>query len=257
MTVDVSTFVGPYPFRHLADPSPGGLLRHMDRAGIEQAWVGHLPSAFYRDPAPGTEELLSLLAPHRDRLFPVPAVHPGLPRWEDDLDAAVDAGAPAVRVYPGQQGLSPDGPEMRALVAAAGGRGLPVLLTVRFEDLRQRHPLDLAPDLPPWAVRALARLDPAARLLVTHADRSFVEEVHFGLTPDEARRVLWEFSWIWGPPEDHLALLLQTVGPDRFTFGSGLPLRLADGPVAKLDLLAPDASIRANLTTANLQRWRK
>jgi hypothetical protein len=257
MTVDVSTFVGPYPFRHLPDPSPGGLLRQMDRLGIDHAWVGHLPSAFYRDPAPGTEELLRLVAPHRDRLLPVPAVHPGLPRWEDDLRAAADAGAPAVRVYPGQQALSPAGPEMVALVAAAAGHRLPVLLTVKLEDLRQRHPLDTAPDLPPSGVRALARLEAGARLLVTHADRGFVEEVHFGLTPDEARRVLWEISWIWGPPEDHLALLLETIGAERFTFGTGMPLRLPDGAVAKLDLLAPAAADRARLTGANLQRWRE
>lgn len=257
MIVDVSAFVGPYPYRHLPDTSAGWLLKQMDRLGIGRAWVGHLPSILYRDPAPGTRELLALLAIHRDRLLPVPAIHPGLPRWADDLEAAADAGAPAVRVYPGHQALAPEGPEMRALVGAAAAHRLPVVLTVRLEDVRQRHPLDIAPDLPASAVRALARLHAGARLLVTHADRAFVEEVHFGLTPDEARRVLWEISWIWGPPEDHLALLLETVGAERFTFGTGMPLRLPDGAVAKLDLLAAAADDRARLTGANLQRWRE
>jgi hypothetical protein len=257
MIVDVSAFVGPYPFRHLADPGPDALLHDMDRLGITTAWVGHLPSAFYRDPAPGNAELETLLAPHRDRLLAVPTVHPGLPRWEDDLRGAAESGAPAIRVYPGQQGIAPAGEAMSALVASAAERRMPVVLTVKLEDVRQRHPLDQAPDLSASAVRALARHPAGGRLLVTHADRGFVEEVHFGLTPDEARRVLWEFSWIWGPPEDHLALLLETVGPDRFTFGTGSPLRVADGAVARLDLLDPPAEVRAGLTSANLRRWRE
>ena len=61
--------------------------------------------------------------------------------------------------------------------------------------------------------------------------------MHFGSTPAEAERILWDICWIWGPPEDHLALLLKTVGPERFTFGTGMPLRIPENSVAKLDLL--------------------
>src|SRR2546430_14592435 len=84
---------------------------------------------------------------------------------------------------------------------------------------------DRAGELPAAAVRALLRSDGDVRLLVTHADRGFVEEVHFGSTPEEARRVWWDICWIWGPPEDHLATLLETVGIDRFVFGGRQPLR--------------------------------
>jgi len=62
-------------------------------------------------------------------------------------------------------------------------------------------------------VRALIRSDADVRLLITHADRAFIEEVHFGSTPEEARRIWWDICWIWGPPEDHLATLLDTIGP--------------------------------------------
>jgi hypothetical protein len=255
MRIDVSAFVGPYPYRHLRDTSPTWLVRQLDRVGIDAAWVGHLPSVFYRDPAPGNAWLLDALAPHADRLRAVPTLHPGLPRWSEELNDAVAAGTPAVRVYPTFQGLDPVGGEMRVFVAAAAAIRMPVLLTVRLEDSRQRHPLDTAPELTPAAVRSLARCDPGARLLVTHADRTFVEEVHFGLTPAEARRVLWEVSWIWGPPEDHLALLIETVGAARFTLGTGMPLRIPDGVIAKLDLLDPSADLRSALTADNLLRW--
>ena len=79
--------------------------------------------------------------------------------------------------------------------------------------------------------------DHPSKLLITHADRAFIEEVHFGSTPDEAARLWWDVSWIWGPPEDHLGTLLDTVGVERFVFGTGQPLRIPETSVAKLDLL--------------------
>jgi predicted TIM-barrel fold metal-dependent hydrolase len=51
---------------------------------------------------------------------------------------------------------------------------------------------------------------------------------------------LWDISWIWGPPEDHLAKLFRTIGADRFVFGTQWPLRLTQTPRANLDLLPDD-----------------
>jgi predicted TIM-barrel fold metal-dependent hydrolase len=83
--------------------------------------------------------------------------------------------------------------------------------------------------------------------VVTHADRGFIEEVHFGSTPGEAARIHWDITWVWGPPEDHLATLLQTVGPERFVFGTGQPLRIPENAIAKLDLHDLDAAARARI----------
>jgi hypothetical protein len=252
---DIAAFVGEYPYRELTHTSADWLIRQMDRVGIERAWVGYLPTLLHRDPAPGNARLFKEIAGYPGRLEAVPVVHPGLPRWEHDLNAATEAGAPAVRVYPGYQALDPCGPEMRVLAAAASAAGLPIILTVRIEDFRQRHPLDVGTDLPASSVRNLVRGDSDLRLLVTHADRSFVEEVHFGLTPRESKRVLWDYSWIWGPPENHLALLLTTVGIERFTLGTGMPLRIPDSTMAKLDLLDIAGSERNKLLGGNLESW--
>jgi predicted TIM-barrel fold metal-dependent hydrolase len=101
-------------------------------------------------------------------------------------------------------------------------------------------------------VRALIRSDEDLRLIVTHADRAFIEEVHFGSTPAEARRIWWDISWIWGPPEDHLATLLETVGVERFVFGTGQPLRIPETSVAKLDLLDLPPEQRAQIESGNV-----
>ncbi|MEJ7810449.1 MAG: hypothetical protein WKG32_08590 [Gemmatimonadaceae bacterium] len=239
MTVDVNTFVGGYPFRHLPHPDAAVLVRVLEREGVKGAWVGHLPSAFYRDPSPGNEALLEQVAPYRGALSAVPTVRPDWPKWERELAAAHDAGAPAVRAYPPQWGLGSSDASMRALAAACGEAGVALLLTVRFEDLRQRHSMDGVGDLPPATIRALARVSEATHLVITAAGRATVEEVHWGLTPEERSRVWWDISWIWGPPDDDLAHLFRTVGAGRFVYGSGWPLRLTQTPRANLDLL-PD-----------------
>jgi uncharacterized protein len=250
MRTDVNAFLGAYPFRRVPGTSPDALLQAMDRTGIDEAWVSHLPGIFWRDPAAGNAWLLETTGT-RPRLRPVLAVHPEVPGWREVLRVAATAGAPAVRCDPTFYGIAPAGGSMRALVAACGRAGVALMLAVRLEDGRQRHPNDHAGELPASAVRALIRADAEARIIVTHADRPFVEEVHFGSTPEEARRTWWDICWIWGPPEDHLETLLRTVGPSRFVFGTGQPLRIPENAVAKLDLLDLDPADRQGIEAGN------
>jgi predicted TIM-barrel fold metal-dependent hydrolase len=238
--IDVATHIGPYPYRYVPHPDPDVLVRVLEREGLSGAWVGHLPSAFYRDPTPGNAALYTALLPYEGVLMPTPAVRPDWPEWERVLEDAARAGAPAVRAYPPQWGLGPHDPSMRALARRCGELGLVLLLTVRFEDLRQRHHLDVAGDLTAAALRVLARESPRTRIVVTAAGRETIEEVHWGLTPDEQSRLFWDFAWIWGPPEDHFAKLLRTVGAERFVYGTGWPMRLTQNPRSNLDLLPDD-----------------
>jgi hypothetical protein len=238
--IDPSVFIGQYPFRHVPHPDPDILVRVMEREGISHAWVGHLPSAFARDPSAGNVELYRALAPHNAMLSPAPTIRPDLPGWEAALGEAAGTGARAVRAYPPQWRMSPGDSSLAELAIAAGERNLPLVLTVRFEDLRQRKPADTAGDLTGAAIRALARAGIGVRLVVCAAGRDLIEEVHWGLTPEEQARVLWDISWIWGPPEDHLAKLFRTIGSSRFVFGSQWPLRLVQSPVANLELLPDD-----------------
>lgn len=253
MRIDVNTFLGAHPFRRVPGTSPEALLRAMDRVGIDQAWVSHLPSVFWKNPASGNAWVYET-AGAAARLRPVPAVHPAMGDWEATLSEAASRGVPAVRCDPTHHGLEPAGSEMRVLVAACGAVRVPLLLAVRLEDGRQRHPRDTAPELPAAAVRALVRSDEDVRLVITHADRAFIEEVHFGSTADEASRIWWDVSWVWGPPEDHLALLLETVGVERFVFGTGQPLRIPEASVAKLDLLDLSSGQRAGIEAENVRR---
>jgi predicted TIM-barrel fold metal-dependent hydrolase len=250
MRTDVNAFLGSYPYRRVPGTSPGAVLEAMDRVGIDEAWVSHLPGIFWRDPAAGNAWLLETTRAH-PRLRPVFAVHPELPGWERVLRSAVEAGAPAVRCDPTYYGIAAAGPSMRSLAAACGRAGVALMLAVRLEDGRQRHSNDHAGELPAAAARALVRGDAAVRVIITHADRPYIEEVHFGSTPEEARRTWWDISWIWGPPEDHLETLVRTMGAARFLFGTGQPLRIPENGIAKLDLLDLTAVDREAIESGN------
>jgi hypothetical protein len=252
MRIDCNAFIGAYPWRKVPDTSPREVLEALDRTKIDVAWITHLPSVFWRDPTEGNAWLYETARTEK-RFKPVPSIHPGLAHWEDVLSDAVNAGAPAVRCDPLYLGVEAAGGEMRVLAAACGAARLPLMLAVRLEDGRQRHPNDRVAELPAAAVRALLRSDADLRLIVTHADRGFIEEVHFGSTPEEARRIWWDICWIWGPPEDHLATLLDTIGVERFVFGTGQPLRLPENSLAKLDLLDLSREQRGAIESKNIQ----
>lgn len=237
--IDVNALIGPYPFRFIPHPDPEVLVRVLEREELEGAWVGHLPSAFYRDPSAGNAQLYTALQQHQS-LKPVPTIRPDWPGFARAIATARDAGAPAVRAYPQLWQLAPGDSRMNELASACGESKLALILTVRFEDLRQRHSMDVGGDLAAAAVRPIARAAPGARIIVTAAGREFIEEVHWGLTPEEQGRVLYDFSWVWGPPEDHLTKLFRTVGSARFVFGTQWPLRLTQNPRANLDLLPDD-----------------
>lgn len=235
--VDVSAWIGPYPFREVPHPDPEVLVRVLERERVRQAWVGWLPSAWHRDPAAGNRRLVEALAPWRSSLLPAVAVRPDWPHWERELALGVDAGAPSVRCYPAQWGLGPGHPAMTRLAGACADAGVVLHLTVRLEDLRQRHFMDSAGDVPAATVRALARAGTGARLVVSGAGREFIEEVWWGLTVQERARVSFDFGWVWGPPEDHFAALVRELGHAPFVYGSQWPMRLVQQSRALLALL--------------------
>jgi hypothetical protein len=237
---DVAALIGAYPFRHLPHPDPDVLVRVIEREGIARAWVGYLPGAFHREPSAGNDVLYRALEPFRQRLHPAPAVRPDWPGWMGEMERAVSQRAAAIRAWPAHWSLDAGHPALAELASACAAVHLPLVLTIRFEDSRQRHPRDVAGDVSAALIREVARAGTGARIVVTAAGRALIEEVHWSLTPQERALVWYDTSWIWGPPEDDFAHLLRALGPDRFLYGTGWPLRLAQVTRANLSLLPPE-----------------
>jgi predicted TIM-barrel fold metal-dependent hydrolase len=235
--VDVSAWIGAYPFREIPHPDASVLARVLERERIGQAWVGSLPSVWHRDPGPSNTWLYDQLAAHAAVMLPSPTVRPDWPGWETTLDDAVERGAPSVRLHPMQVGVGSAAPLLASIARACGERGLVLQLTVRFEDLRQRHPMDTAGDLTAAHIRSVVRADPRVHVIASGAGRDLIEETHWSLTPAEQVRCFWDWAWVWGPPEDHFAHLVESIGADRFVFGGHWPLRLIQAPVSTFSLL--------------------
>lgn len=241
--IDVSAWIGAYPYRDVPHPDAEVLAhRVLPREGFSGAWVGHLPGAWHRDPGGSNATLYREIEPFRDTLSPAPIVRPDWPGWQVTFRDARSQGAQSVRVYPAQWGLGAGHPALAELAYACGESGVALHVTVRFEDLRQRHPLDVAGDVPAALLRGIARL-PGSRchLVVAGAGRELIEETHWGLTPEEAARVWYDFGWLWGPPEDHFAHMVRTVGAERLAWGTFWPLRLTQQCRTLVDLLPPDS----------------
>ncbi len=235
--VDVSAWIGPYPFRDVPHPDPEVLVRVLARERVRSAWVGWLPSAWHRDPAAGNRRLIEALAPWREVLVPAVAIRPDWPHWEQELTFGLEAGAASVRCYPAQWGLGAGHPAITQLAHACAAARVPLHITVRFEDLRQRHVMDSAGDVPAAAIRAVARAGTGCRVVVSGAGRDYMEEVWWGLTVEERALVHFDFGWMWGPPEDHFATVVREVGHGPFVYGSQWPLRLVQQSRALLALL--------------------
>jgi len=241
--VDVSAWIGGYPFREAPHPDPEVLVRVLQRERVARAWVGWLPSAWQRDPSEGNARLLQALAPWRDVLDPAPAVRPDWPGWQRELAKQVEGGATSIRTYPAQWGLGPGDPGLTALAHACREVGLPMHITVRVEDLRQRHLHDVAGDVPAATVRALARAGTGCRFVISGAGRDVIEEVAWGLTPEERALVWFDFGWVWGPPEEQFARLVRALGSAQLVYGSQWPLRLVQQSRALVSLLPSDIAV--------------
>jgi predicted TIM-barrel fold metal-dependent hydrolase len=214
----------------------------MQREGIGQAVVGHLSAPWHRSCTDVNDQLVRMIAPHAPVLFAAATIIPGWPGWEREVQRVANNGAVAARIYPNHWGHGGryDTALLTDFMEACSAAGLTVLQTVRFEDARQRHALDVAADLSAAQVRLLVRAHDHGRVVLCCAGRGLIEEIHWSLTPGERERIWYDISWIWGPPQDDLAHLLAKVGHDRFLFGSMWPLRLVQTPFANLNLL-PEA----------------
>src|SRR3954454_8983070 len=142
--IDANAWLGHYPFRPVPHHTPDGLLRLMDRHGIERAVVSSLHAVFYGDPQCGNEELARWVSPHRDRLIPCATLNPEYPEWPEDLrQCREDWDMRGVRLFPAHHRYALNSPATVDLVEAAATAGLHVAIPLRLEDRRQRHWMDV------------------------------------------------------------------------------------------------------------------
>ena len=241
MIFDVNAYVGHYPFRSLPARRAAEVVALMDRHGIDRALVSSLPAVFYRDTHRGNEELWSEVQPWADRLVPVATVNPKYAGWERDLATMTGPGkARAVTLLPEHHGYALDDEAGRAALARIAASGMPLLLTQRLEDRRQRHAWDRAEDLAIGPVVAAAKAFPALRFILSNwAGLDGATLTAAGLRG----RVLIDFARLQVVYRGEVPKLIAALGVEAVAFGSHLPFDYAGGSLIKLenlDFLPPE-----------------
>ena len=252
MIVDVNTFLGHYPFRRVRYTTAAEMIAHMDANGIDAALVSSLHAVFYRDAHRGNEELLEAVGQFPSRLFPVGTVNPTYAGWERDLTWLVEKGAVrAIALMPDHHGYRLTDERGAAALKEITESKLPVVLTQRLEDRRQRHHWDVAEDL---------KMEELLEVAKAHATLKFVLVNWLGLAGDKLLsagmkgRCLVDFARQAVVGTKEVPKLIEALGVESIAFGSHMPFDYSAAALVKLSNVAalmPDAYERIAWKNAN------
>jgi predicted TIM-barrel fold metal-dependent hydrolase len=255
MIIDVNAYLGPFAFRRLRHNTADALLKLMDARKIDRAVVSSAAAITYRNTQSGNEEVDAEVKAHRDRLIPFAVINPTYAGWEDDLKACHErSGMRGLRLYPGWHDYRLSDPRCLDLVRAAAARGLIVSIPFRVEDHRERSWLVDVPDLSLDDVAALIRACPEARFLLLNGigyTRSSLGRVD-GSLPANYRI---EISRLTAFLDNEIGALIQSLGPGRIVFGTGMPFNYPDPAVLKLEMLEVSPEHKERIAWRNAAEW--
>lgn len=154
MFIDISTYVGHWPFRSLSYNTLAGLDELAERYGVTHMVVANVNGLFYKDANTANLELLDELKAYKGKtvFLPMAIVNPTYPEWEKnarDMIAAGFAGFEMAPIYHGYS-LAPEWlydeytPKHRAkwVIDLAEELDVPVRICAGFENFRGRSPFD-------------------------------------------------------------------------------------------------------------------
>ena len=220
MIIDINAFLGDWPFGELPYSTADGLLGLMDRNGIDMAAVSSMHGIFYKLCDVANRRLWEEVKDHGDRLIPVGTVNPAFPGWERDLkQCRDDFGARAIKLLPAYHGYTVASPECSDAIDAAADLGLPVMLSVKFEDPRVHHWTLRIPEVDLEALGALVAAKRGRRLILASVRTASARTV---LSAAGESDCLVEISHMEGPimcVQD----LVRDIGSHRVLLGTQAP----------------------------------
>jgi len=245
MIVDYVASLGHFAFRRVPFNDPSGLLRLMDRVGIDKALVSSLEAVMFRNVQSGNEILSENLKGYRQRLIPAAVVNPVYPGSLEDLEYCVSSlDMKAVKLYPTHHDYSLADKDVHRILEGASERGVPVSIALRVEDERQRHPLTKLGEA--WSGVLLT--DHVAEAIKNHPNTTFALErfswAEFNRVFDATQgchNYLVEISgrFMHGSPHDHVRQLIEKIGATRVLFGTDIPLQYPEPALLKIETMEP------------------
>ncbi len=242
MIIDSNAYIGNWPFRKIRYNTAEGLLRLMDREGIDRAMVGSLSSVFYRNAQVGNEELFQEVRGHEDRLIPLATINPGYPNWKRDFERCrCDLGMKGLKLYPMVHGYELwDEPALR-LIRWAAECGMPVVVPMRIEDERIQHGRVNVPQFTLEPLIVAIRRCPETPFILGAASWD-MEKLADGVGPRQENFYIG-ISRLPAFCHEMIPKLIDRFGVSRIVFDTNMPLdvpRCALLKVESLDLSEVD-----------------
>lgn len=248
--IDINAYLGHFAFRQLRYNTAGGLLRLMDRAGIERAAVSSAAAITYRNAHSGNEEIAAEVK-GRSRLIPFAVLNPAYAGWRDDLKICHEQfGMKGLRLYPRWHGYKLTDAPCLELIHTAAARGMLVTIPIRVEDRRQQSWLADVPDVAHDEIAAAMKAAPEARFVLMNGSGfagSVLGRAGNGLPANYSI----EISLLTAMIANEIGQLLATLGEDRIVFGTGAPFHYPEPAVLKLEVLDVAERVKEKIRRGN------
>ena len=252
MIIDVNTYIGHWPFRQLRYNTAESLVRRMDKHHIDQAIVASIHGILYKNVHDSNEELAFRTKPHLERLIPFSTLNPTYPGWEEDLRRCAEVlELRGIRLYPQYHGYRLTDSASVELIEAVTQLGWTIQVPMRIVDRRQRHRWDLAEGLKPGDFEVVFNRFPSTSWIVLN-----------GLGFDGKRlnsdaNFLIEISRMTSVLQRNIPALIQTAGAQHLAFGSGMPFKVPEPALLKLECLDTSEAIKRRIAWRNVAEMLK
>jgi predicted TIM-barrel fold metal-dependent hydrolase len=240
LVIDNHCHLGPHGGFYQPNPSAGGLVRTMDRIGIDQACV-FSTLAITIDMSSGNDLSLAAAREFPERLLAYAAPDPHQPeRVRDELRRCLDLGARGIKLHTQFHDYPFDGPAYAPAFELADAHRLPLI----------SHGVGS-----PETLRRVARSYPNSHLIVAHVGAGTSDTRQDGLLEVAATEPnVYVDTGTSTAPFGAFARVVEKVGPDKVLYGSDTPWMCFTHQIGRILLAMIPLDAKKRILGGNLAR---
>ncbi len=252
MFIDISTYIGHWPFRRLRNNTLNGLDELARRYGITHMVVSNINGLFYKNTNDANLELSEELAEYNGetKFLPLAIVNPSYPEWERDARNMIASGFMGFELCPLYHGYSL-APEMlfdeffpihRAakVMELASELDVPVRICSCFENFRGRSHFDVKENISGDALYSLLSKNDDVHVFITGFSPQGSGE-KLGELIKTRTNTYFDTTQTELLHKNSVESLLKCIKEEQLCFGSLSPFNYIDTNLLRIDLTSLDS----------------